>query len=137
MLPWDNTEYALTRSESKRYWTAKFMQKQDILDAVKGWVNESGRGILRLKNVVCDNSIGPIAKQEAVYMMSTDMDKFASDMMEISLSYAILEVNNLGLKGMWEIAVSKTAHNTTNIDADVIYAIITATREKKDEVEDE
>ena len=56
-------------------------------------------------------------------MFPKDKDKFASDMMDISISYAILWLGS-DILGFNEIAVAKTEHNTTNIDADVIWAFL-------------
>ena len=62
-------------------------------------------------------------QQEVAYFLPTALDKLISDMMELSLSYAILWVDT-NIMGFKEIALAKTAHNTTNIDADVMTALI-------------
>ena len=49
--------------------------------------------------------------------------RFAGDMMDMSISYAILWVD-CDILGFNSIAVARTAHHTTNIDADVIGALI-------------
>ena len=107
--------FGLTWTEHNMADNAKFMQKPDILKDVNH-MNFS-KNLLRLKNIVCID--GELRKQEIDYVFPKDKDKFASDMMDISMAYAILWLGT-DILGCNEIAVAKTAHNTTNIDADVI-----------------
>ena len=111
--------FGLTCAERNMADNAKFMQKSDIIKGV-GQMNFSKR-LLRLKNIVYID--GEFRKQEIDYVFPKDKDKFASDMMDISMAYAILWLFT-DILGCNEIAVAKTAHNTTNIDADVIDGII-------------
>ena len=56
-------------------------------------------------------------------MIPRDIDQLASDLMEKSMSYAILWIDT-DIIGFNEIAIARTAHHTTNIDADIIGALI-------------
>ena len=114
--------FSLTQSEDLRARTASFLQKDEILDQISRWT--VGR-ILRLKNIVYDD--GKFLKQELPYLLPGDLDRLASDLMDLSLAYGILWVDT-NIMGFNEIAVAKTAHNTTNIDADVIGAIVRASK---------
>ena len=111
--------FNLTCDERQRANHAKFMQKPDIIKEVNR-MNFS-KNLLRLKNIVYLD--GHFMKHEIDYVFPNDKDKFASDMMDISMSYAILWLGTDILRCN-EIAVAKTAHNTTNIDADVIGAFL-------------
>lgn len=114
--------FSLTLSEASRVRFASFIQKDEILDQMSRWTfcGKMGR-LLRLKNIFYVD--GSFMKQEVAYFLPTALDKLISDMMELSLSYAILWVDT-NIMGCKEIAVAKTAHNTTNIDADVMAALI-------------
>ena len=111
--------FSLTCDERERANHAKFMQKPDIIKEI-GKMNFS-KNLLRLKNIVYLN--GNFMKHEIDYVFPNDKDKFASDMMDISISYAILWLGS-DILGFNEIAVAETAHHTTNIDADVIGAFL-------------
>lgn len=111
--------FNLTCGERELANHAKFMQKPDILKEVNR-MNFS-KNLLRLKNIVYLD--GNFMKHEIDYVFPNDKDKFASDMMDISMSYAILWLGS-DILGFNEIAVAETAHNTTNIDADVIGAFL-------------
>lgn len=113
--------FGLTWSERNIAVNAKFMQKPDIIREVKDMDFSSNR-LFRLLNIVRIN--GEFRKQEVYYTFPKDRDKFASDMMDISMGYAILWFFSEDVLGFNEMAVAKTAHNTTNIDADVIGAFL-------------
>ena len=114
--------FSLTLSEASRVRFASFLQKDEILDQMSRWTFRSkAERLLRLKNIV--HVDGRFMKQEVAYFLPTALDKLISDMMELSLSYAILWVDT-NIMGFKEIALAKTAHNTTNIDADVMTALI-------------
>ena len=119
--------FGLTWTEHNKADNAKFMQKPDILKDVNR-MNFS-KNLLRLKNIVCID--GELRKQEIDYVFPKDKDKFASDMMDISMAYAILWLGT-DILGCNEIAVAKTAHNTTNIDADVICTFLDKIGEDND-----
>ncbi len=123
----DDLLFGLTCSERSRADNAKFMQKPDIIKEVNR-MNFS-KNLLRLKNLVYLD--GYFMKQEIDYVFPNDKDKFAFDMMDISISYAILWLGT-DILGCNEIAVAKTAHNTTNIDADVIGAFLDRIMEDDD-----
>ena len=110
--------FGLTCSERERLDGAKFMQKRDILDAV-GKMKPTR--IFSVKNIIHFN--GEFHKEETSYIMPKEVDRFAADMMDMSISYAILWVD-CDILGFNSIAVARTAHHTTNIDADVIGALI-------------
>lgn len=114
--------FSLTNSEYDRVHVASFIQKDEILNQISRWTFRGKAGkLLRLKNIVYVD--GRFLKQEVAYFLPTDMDRLISDMMDLSMSYAILWVDT-NIMGFNEIALAKTAHNTTNIDADVIDALI-------------
>ena len=114
--------FNLTPSEHFKVQYASFMQKDEILNQISRWVLEGKSGeILRLKNIV--HVDGKFLKQEVAYFIPDGINRLVSDLMELSLSYAILWIDT-NIMGFNEIAVAKTAHNTTNIDADVIDAIV-------------
>ena len=96
------------------------MQKPDIIRKVKD-MDFSNR-LFRLMNIIRID--GEFRKQEIFYTFPEDKDKFASDMMDISMGYAILWFFSDDILGFNEMAVARTAHNTTNIDADVIGAFL-------------
>ncbi len=111
--------FNLTCDERNKVENARFMQKPAIIKAVDH-MNFS-RSLLRLKNIVFLD--GDFCKEEIDYVFPNDKDKFASDMMDISMSYAILWLGS-DILGFNDIVVAKTAHNTTNIDAEVIGAFL-------------
>ena len=114
--------FSLTQSEDSRVRVASFIQKDEILNQISRWTFHGKAGkILRLKNIIYVD--GQFMKQEVAYFLPTALDRLISDMMDLSLSYAILWVDT-NMMGFNEIALAKTAHNTTNIDADVIDAIL-------------
>ena len=119
--------FGLTWTEHNKADNAKFMQKPDILKDVNR-MNFS-KNLLRLKNIVWIDE--ELRKQEIDYVFPKDKDKFASDMMDISMAYAILWLGT-DILGCNEIAVAKTAHNTTNIDADVICTFLDKIGEDND-----
>ena len=110
--------FDLTPSEHDRVVRAGFIQKREILDGIDEM--KSAR-FLRIKNIV--HIDGDFRKQEAIYMFPKDIDRLAADMMDLSISYAILWMEQ-DILGFNTIAVARTAHHTTNIDADVIGALI-------------
>ena len=112
--------FNLTCEERSKVENAKFMQKPDIIREVNGMTFSNG-GLLRLKNIVYVDD--HFMKQEIDYVLPDDKDRFASDMMDISMSYAILWLGS-DILGFSEVVVAKTAHNTTNIDADVLCAVL-------------
>ena len=94
----------------------------EILNQISKWTFQGKAGnLLRLKNIV--HVDGKFLKQEVAYFIPDGINRLVSDLMELSLSYAILWVDT-NIMGFNEIAVAKTAHNTTNIDADVVEALI-------------
>ena len=110
--------FDLTPSEHDRVGRAGFIQKREILDGIDEM--KSAR-ILRIKNIVHIN--GDFRKQEAIYLFPKDIERLAADMMDLSISYAILWIEQ-DILGFNTMAVARTAHHTTNIDADVIGALI-------------
>lgn len=110
--------FGVTCTERERLSYAKFMQKREILSEIK---KMKWSGILRVKDFVHFN--GDFHKKESNYVIPRDIDQFASDMMDWSISYAILWLDR-DIIGFNEIAIARTAHHTTNIDADIIGALI-------------
>lgn len=123
--------FNLTPSEQFRVQHASFIQKDEILNQISKLRFSGKQGkILRMKNIRYVD--GRFCKQEVVYFMPDDLDKLISALMDISLSYAILWIDT-NIMGFNEIALAKTAHNTTNIDADVVEAIIKKLNDVKSE----
>ena len=110
--------FDLTQSEHDRVGHAGFIQKRDILDGISKMKEAR---LLRIKNIVHIN--GDFRKQEAIYFLPKDIDRLAGDLMDLSISYAILWIEQ-DILGFNTIAVARTAHHTTNIDADVIGALL-------------
>ena len=118
----DTIMFNLTPSEYYRVQHASFIQKDEILNQISRWTfHGKAKKLLRLKNICYVD--GRFCKQEVVYFMPDDLDKLVSELMDLSMSYAILWADS-NILGFNEIALAKTAHNTTNIDADVVEAII-------------
>ena len=110
--------FDLTPSEHDRVGFARFLQKREILE---GFSKMKPAKLLRIKNIIHNG--GNFYKQEVVYLFPKDIDRLAEDMMDMSISYAILWIEQ-DILGFNTIAVARTAHHTTNIDADVIGALI-------------
>ena len=110
--------FDLTQSEYDRVGHAGFIQKREILDGIRKMNNAR---LLRIKNIVYNGM--NFYKQESVYLVPKDIERLAADMMDLSISYAILWIEQ-DILGFNTIAVARTAHHTTNIDADVIEALI-------------
>ena len=117
--------FDLTQSEYDRVGRAAFIQKKEILEGIEKM--KSAR-LLRIKNIVHIN--GNFCKQESVYLFPKDIERLAVDMMDLSISYAILWIEQ-DILGFNTIAIARTAHHTTNIDADVIGALLDKMREER------
>ena len=117
--------FDLTQSEYDRVGRAAFIQKKEILEGIEKM--KSAR-LLRIKNIVHIN--GNFFKQESVYLFPKDIERLAVDMMDLSISYAILWIEQ-DILGFNTIAIARTAHHTTNIDADVIGALLDKMREER------
>ena len=104
-----------------RYWSAfRFLTKDKVLEEIRNWNYTHFPGI-SLINVICDRN-GPAYKQE-VWYSSDETKELIPDLAEVSLTHAIIHVGLTPTKDNC-IVVSETASGQTNIDADVMDAII-------------
>ena len=125
----DSLILSLTWSEANWVQNAHFIQKDEILESIKRMdFRSKAKKLLRVKNILCID--GMFKKQEELYFFPDNKDRFVCDMMDLSMGYAILKIGT-DIIDFNEMVVAKTAHNTTNIDADVIGAFI----KKIDEIE--
>ena len=102
----------------------KFLTKSQILCRLKDW--DSARRYdktMRITEVLCPDGF-PTHKRVRQFHYPDDIDRIASFLMELSLTYGILQIERDFLFGKPEVWVARTEHYTTNIDADVIDGII-------------
>ncbi len=119
----DSLMFALTNSESDRVQYASFIAKDKILKSINH-MSFMGRckKLMRVKNIICVNHM--FKKQEEIYIFPKDKDRFASDMMDLSMAgYAILWIGTDTID-FNEMVVTKTSNIATNIDSDVIGAFL-------------
>lgn len=113
-------EFPLTVA-GKNFWQGRrFLTTSEVLADIEKWKYNPNGGFT-LSNIIC-NQLGPQMKQEAWYH-KTDIDKFVGDLMDISLTHGLLFVGNLSQRDNY-FAVAETAHNTTNITAEIMEALI-------------
>lgn len=121
----DNEERAISiglTSFGMSFWRARrFMSKDEIMDGIKGWRFVPGAG-LSLVNIVCDG-FGPSFMQIVWYNLTKEMDSIPGDFMDISLTHGIIYIGN-SENNQNCIGVAETADCQTNIDADVIDALM-------------
>jgi hypothetical protein len=91
-----------------------------MMDALDKW-KYSSRDKLCLENILCDDR-GPAFKQ-IVVDADSDLDALVSDLAGISYSYGIIYIGRTPICEK-VIAVAETADHQTNIDAEVIDAIV-------------
>lgn len=126
-------ELTLTQIERDRWIGAKFLTKDAILEQISKWKLVEGY-IIRLRNIVCDWS-GPAEKQIVGYSIKHGLDDFVGDLMELSIAgYAILDVGHwyANSEASNDIVVSAAENYTTNIDGDVVSAIVERAKWKLD-----
>ena len=123
--------FDLTPSEHDRARLARFLQKGEILEGISKMKRAR---LLRIKNIV--HIYGDFRKQEAIYFLPKDIERLAADLMDLSISYAILWIEQ-DILGFNTIVVARTAHNTTNIDADVIGVMLDRIRTMDDGEEED
>lgn len=118
----DDLMLSLTWNEANWVQHAHFIQKDEILESINRMdFKGKAKKLFRVKNILrIDYSF---KKQEELYIFPDDKDRFASDLMDLSMGYAILKIGT-DIIDFNEMVVAETAHNTTNIDADVIGAFI-------------
>ena len=113
-------EFPLTVA-GKNFWQGRrFLTTPEVLADIENWWYNPISGIT-LSNIVC-NQYGPQMKQEVWYRTS-EIDKFVGDLMDISLTHGFLFVGNLSQRDNY-FATAETAHNTTNITAEIMEALI-------------
>ena len=103
------------------FWRGRgFLTKDEIVQALDKW-NFDRRYDILIMNIICD-TWGTALSQ---YLISdwSDMDSLISDLAEISLSHGIIYIGS-SLYHNNCIGVAETPDHQTNIDADVIDAIV-------------
>ena len=103
------------------YWSKfRFLTKLKVLEEIRNWNYTRFPGI-SLINVICDKD-SPAYKQE-VWYASDEAKELIPDLAEVSLTHALIHIGSTPTKDNC-IVVSETASGQTNIDADVMDAII-------------
>ena len=124
MTVFDNDRRTFTfriTSVERNFWAGRrFLAKHEMMDAIDQWKCSPSSPLL-LENILCDVR-GPAFKQ-VVAGAGSDLDALVSNLAEISYSYGIVYI---GETPIYEkvIAVAETADHQTNIDAEVIDAIV-------------
>ena len=108
-------------SVGQNFWRGRrFLTKKEILCAIDKWDFNSNYDI-NIKSIVCDKC-GPAFAQNLFYN-PFDIDGIISDLSEISLSHGIIHIGSV--QNQYNcIGVAETPNHQTNIDADVIDAIV-------------
>ena len=103
------------------FWRGRrFLTKKEILCAIRRWNPKSFYPIY-IRNILCDE-FGPSVCQVAP-CYSQDVDELVGILAEISLSHGIIYIGYaIGEDNC--IGVAETPNHQTNIDADVIDAIV-------------
>jgi len=124
-MVFDNEERVLTlglTNYGKQFWTAhRIMSKDEIMDGIKDWKFVPGAG-LSLVNIVGDR-FGPSLKQIVWYNLTKEMDSIPGDLMDISLTHGITHICSVENRQNC-IGLAETSDGQTNIDADVIDALM-------------
>lgn len=108
-------------SVGKNFWMGrKFLTKKEILYAIRNWKIFPLYGIC-ITNVICD-IWGP-ALAQALWLNQLDTENIISSLAELSLSHGIIHIGSSTTQDNC-IGVAETPNHQTNIDADVIDAIV-------------
>ena len=99
----------------------KFLTKKELMYAIDNWkilpLDE-----ICITNVICDKW-GPALVQN-LWLEQWDIEDIISSLAEISLSHGIIYIGCVPGAVYSSIGVAETSNHQTNIDADVIDAII-------------
>lgn len=113
--------FPLTPINSNFWRGRKFLTKKELMYAIDNWkilpLDE-----ICITNVVCDKW-GPALVQN-LWLEQWDIEDIISSLAEISLSHGIIYIGCPPGAVYGRIGVAETSNHQTNIDADVIDAII-------------
>ena len=113
--------FPLTPINRNFWWGRKFMTKRELMYAIDNW-KIFPLGEICITNVICDKW-GPELVQ-SLWLDERDTENIISSLAEISLSHGIIYIG-YGPGAVYNrIGVAETSNHQTNIDADVIHAII-------------
>lgn len=108
-------------SVGQNFWRGRrFLTKNEIMYAIRRW-NPKSTNPIYIRNILCDQ-FGPSVCQVAP-CYPRDIDELVGILAEISLSHGIIYIGSaIGEDNC--IGVAETPHHQTNIDVDVIDAIV-------------
>lgn len=113
--------FTLTGCSSNFWRGRRFLTKDEIVQAIDRW-NFDNNFDINIKNIICDEC-GPAFVQNLFYDPN-DKDGIISDLSEISLSHGIIYIGPILNHQDNCIGVAETPNHQTNIDSDVIDAIM-------------
>ena len=107
---------------NRNFWRGrKFLTKKELMYAIDNW-KIFPLGEICITNVICDKW-GPELVQ-SLWLDEQDTENIISSLAEISLSHGIIYIG-YGPGAVYNrIGVAETSNHQTNIDADVIDAIV-------------
>ena len=107
---------------NRNFWSGrKFLTKKKLMHAIDNW-NTFPLGEICITNVICDKW-GPELVQ-SLWLDKQDTENIISSLAEMSLTHGIIYIG-CGPGAVYSrIGVAETSNHQTNIDADVIDAII-------------
>ena len=109
-------------STSHNFWRGrKFLTKKELMYAIDNWEIFLRKDI-RITNIICDKW-GPALSQD-LWLDQWDTENIISSLAEISLSHGIIHIGGDSRAIYRCIGVAETPNHQTNIDADVIDAIV-------------
>lgn len=109
-------------SVGQNFWRGrKFLTKKELVGAIERW-KVFRLGGIAIMNIVC-NEWGPAWSQTIWYNPLEVMERIVPDLAEISLSYGIIYIGRTPTMDNC-IVVAETPNHQTNIDVDVIDAIV-------------
>ena len=107
---------------NRNFWRGrKFLTKKELMYAIDNW-KIFPLGEICITNVICDKW-GPELVQR-LWLDERDTENIISSLAEISLSHGIIYIGCGPGAVYGRIGVAETSNHQTNIDADVIDAII-------------
>ena len=116
-----NTMYPLTPI-NRNFWRGrKFLTKKELMYAIDNW-KILPLGEICITNVICDKWGSALVQN--LWLEQWDIEDIISSLAEISLTHGIIYIS-YGPGAVYNrIGVAETSNHQTNIDADVIDAII-------------
>ena len=112
--------FPLTNARINFWRGRRFLTKNEIMRSIDKWDFDKDYDII-IMNIICDRW-GP-ALSQCLVRNWLDIDGIISDLSEISLSHGIVYIGSGQNQGNY-IGVAETSNHQTNIDADVIDAIV-------------